>query len=76
LYSDLKKPSGFGLECEPEAGLPGPKLDLGFQPGPAFLSAREAELGYGFALVGRKSDAPSVRGVKGRDEPEAGLPGP
>ena len=33
-------------------------------------------MGYGFALVGRKSDAPSVRCVKGRDEPEAGLPEP
>ena len=36
---------GLGLERVPEAGLPGLKLDLGFQPGPAFLSAREAELG-------------------------------
>jgi len=33
-------------------------------------------LGYGLALVGRNSDVPSVRGVKGRDELEAGLPGP
>ena len=64
------------MNCEPLLGLPEPKRVFGFQPGPAFLSAREAELGYGFALVGRKSDAPSMRGVKGRDEPEAGLPGP
>jgi hypothetical protein len=54
----LEKPPGFGppgLEParELEAGLPGLKLGLGFQPGPAFLSAREAEFGYGFALVGR-----------------------
>jgi hypothetical protein len=42
----LLKPPGLGLECEPEAGLPAPlKLGLGFQPGPAFLSAREPELG-------------------------------
>ena len=62
----------MGLEREPKAGLPA-LPDLSFQPGPAFLSAREAELGYGFAWEGRKSDAPSVRGVKGLDEPEAGL---
>ena len=77
LYADLEKPLDLGLKRAPPTGLPGPlKLDLGFQPGPAFLSAREAELGYCFALVGRKSDVPSVRGVKGRNEPEAGLPGP
>jgi hypothetical protein len=46
---------------EPEAGLFEPKLGLrappklgfDFQSGPAFLSARELELGYGFAVVGR-----------------------
>lgn len=56
----------------------GPDLEkppgLGFQPGPAFLSAREAELGYGFAVLGRYPDAPPVRGVKGRDELGVGLP--
>jgi hypothetical protein len=61
LKPDFEKPPGRGLERSPEAGLfepkPGlrgpPKLGLDFQSGPAFLSAREVELGYGFALVGR-----------------------
>jgi len=44
---------GLGLERVLEEGFPGLKLDFGFQAGPAFLSAREAELGYGLALVGR-----------------------
>jgi len=57
------------MDDDLSAGAP----DFGFHAGPAFLSAREAELGYGLALVGRKSDAPSVRGVKGRVEPEGGL---
>jgi hypothetical protein len=35
---DLEKPPGLGLEWELKPGL-------GFQPGPAFLAAREAELG-------------------------------
>jgi hypothetical protein len=50
---DLEKSPGFALERTPPAGLPGPKFGLGFQPAPAFLSAREVELGYGFALLGR-----------------------
>ena len=53
LWLGLAELPGLGLEREPEAGLPGPKRVFGFQAGPAFLSAREAELGYGFALVGR-----------------------
>jgi len=57
----------LGLEREPKTGLPAP-LGLGFQPEPAFRSAREAE--NGFAFAGRNSAAPSVRGVKERDELE------
>jgi hypothetical protein len=46
LWLGLAELPGLGLEREPDAGLPGPpKLGLGFHPGPAFLSAREAELG-------------------------------
>jgi hypothetical protein len=51
LKPDLEKPPGLGPpvlepEREPEAGLPEPpKLGLVFQSGPAFLSAREVELG-------------------------------
>ena len=44
---------GFGLERVPEAGLPGLKLDLGFQPGPVL--AKEPGL-----LLGR---APPARGL-------------
>ena len=44
---------GFGLEREPEAGLPGLKLDLGFQPGPALAKAPGL-------LLGR---APPARGL-------------
>jgi hypothetical protein len=53
LNPDLEKPPALGLECEPEAGLPAPKLGFGFQPEPDFLSVREVEPGYDFALVGR-----------------------
>jgi hypothetical protein len=46
LWLGLAELPGLGLERVPDAGLPGPpKLGLGFHPGPAFLSAREAELG-------------------------------
>jgi hypothetical protein len=36
---------GLGLERVLEAGLLELNFGLGFQPGPAFLSAREVELG-------------------------------
>jgi hypothetical protein len=61
LKPDFEKPPGRGLK-PPEAGLfeppklglrGPPELGLDFQSGPAFRSARELELGYGFALVGR-----------------------
>jgi hypothetical protein len=44
---------GLGLERVPEAGLPGLKLDLGFQPGPALAKAPGL-------LLGR---APPARGL-------------
>ena len=44
---------GFGLERDPEAGLPGLKLDLGFQPGPALAKLPGL-------LLGR---APPARGL-------------
>ena len=44
LWLGLAELPGLGLERTPEAGLPLPPK-LGFHPGPAFLSAREVELG-------------------------------
>jgi len=55
---------GLGFDRVPERGLDGPpKLGFGFQPGPDFLSAREAELEKGLAALVRKSEAPSSLGV-------------
>jgi hypothetical protein len=53
LWLGLAELPGLGLEREPEAGLPGLELDLGFQPGPALAKAPGL-------LLGR---APPARGL-------------
>ena len=57
---------GLGLEREPEAGLPGLKLDLGFQPGPALAKAPGLLLGRapparGLPLLVVEGRVPSAR---------------